>query len=177
MAFLLLGSAQTLCARPKTSAFVRVQQNLEASMEPNDIKTASELAAEAARTADEAGQAAQGYVSESKRIVREAAASIRPSVGEFKQLAAEAADTTGGLAHDAHDLSRDAMRSVGGYAARSLRMARDQMLRLSGQMEDGTNACRQYVASNPMKAALAAVATGALLMTLARHAVKGRGRA
>ena len=143
-------------------------------MDPIDTKTPSQLADEAARTAHDAGQAAQGYAHESQRIVREARESIRPSAGELKALAGEAADTAGGLAHDARDLSRDTMRTARAYAMRSLDAARQGILRLSGQMEDGTNACRSYVASHPMKTALGAAATGAVLMALVRHATKGR---
>ena len=136
-------------------------------MDPNFTRTASQLASDAEDISSDAKQAAQGYVSESKKIVRDAVASIRPRAEEFKDLASEAADTAAGLARDAGDLSSGAARTAKAYATRSALAGRDKAVEM-------TNATRQFVASNPVMSALAAVATGAAIMVLARHAMKGR---
>lgn len=135
-------------------------------MDPNTLRTASELAADAEQISGDAKQAAQGYVSESRRIINDAAASIRPKAQEFKDLASEAADTAAGLARDAGDLSRSATRTAKVYASQGAQVARDRMVRMAGTT-------RQYVADNPLLATLAAVATGAAIMVLMRHSLKG----
>ena len=139
-------------------------------MDPNLTRTASQLASDAEHISSDARQAVQGYVSESKKIIDDAAASIRPRAEEFKDLASEAMDTAAGLARDAGDLSSGAAKAAKAYASRSAQAGRAKAMEM-------TDATRQFVASNPLMSALAAVATGAALMVLARHAMKGRHHA
>lgn len=124
-------------------------------MAADSIKTSSELADEAEQTAQEALQAAQGYARESGRIARDAIPSIRSNVEEVKEIAEDAALT--GRAY-----ARNAVNATG-------RKIRD----FKGQVTHAKDSCLQYIAEEPVRASLAAAASGAVLMTLLLSLMRG----
>lgn len=113
------------------------------------VKTPSDIAAEARERGHEAAQAMQWQ-------------------------GAEALDTAKGIAADARDIAHDASETGKVYA----RDAVDAAGRKLGVWQDKVTAaqecCTRYIAQEPVKSTLIAVATGALLTGLLMSAVRGR---
>lgn len=143
-------------------------------MATDNVKTPSELADEARQTARDAVQAAQGYARESGRIGRDAAQSIRWTVEDAKDTGGQALDTVKALSSDAADIAKDAA-GVGRAYARNAIGATGRTLRdWKGQVSHAKERCKQYVADQPVRSSLIAVASGAVLMTLMLPLIKKR---
>jgi ElaB/YqjD/DUF883 family membrane-anchored ribosome-binding protein len=128
-------------------------------MATDNVRTFSGLADEAERTAQEALEAAQGYARESGRIAKEAIPSIRSNVEDAQEDAKEIAKAT---ALTGRAYARNAVNSTG-------RKIRD----FKGQVTHAKDSCLHYIAEEPVRASLAAAATGAALMTLLLSLMRG----
>jgi gas vesicle protein len=138
-------------------------------MEPDNVKSPSQLAEEARQTGHDALVAAQGYAQESKRIGSEVVQSIRSGISDARETGSEALDTVKGLSSDARDLSRDAAKTGKAYATDALHAA-------GAKVQHAKDACTQYIAEEPVRATLLAAASGAILTSLMLRLMRGRRR-
>jgi hypothetical protein len=145
-----------------------IANNQERSlMESDNIKSPSQLAEEARQTGHDALLAAQGYAGESKRIGGEVADSIRTGVSDARETGSEAVDTVRGLSSDARDLSKDALRTGKAYVSGATQAA-------GAKVQQAKDACTQYIAEEPVRATLMAMAGGAILTSLMLRLMRGR---
>ncbi|MDM0052967.1 hypothetical protein [Variovorax sp. J22R115] len=150
------------------------KQHKEPSMASDDVKTASELAEEARQTGHDAVLAAHGYAQEGQRIGREAARSVRASLADAKETGSEALDTVRGLSNDARDLATDAIRSGRSSARDAVSAVGERARALGERVQHSKEACAGYIAEQPVRATLIAMASGAAAMTLMRHFLRAR---
>jgi ElaB/YqjD/DUF883 family membrane-anchored ribosome-binding protein len=136
--------------------------------------SASELADEAKRTAREALIAAQGYAQESGRIGRDGVQSIRSSVEDARTTGSEALDTVEGLSRDAADIAKDAAITGRTYAQNAVSATGKKLRDWKGQVNHAKESCERYVADEPVRSSLIAVAGGAVLMTVLLSFMKRR---
>jgi ElaB/YqjD/DUF883 family membrane-anchored ribosome-binding protein len=146
------------------------QQGTSMAIETDDVKTPSQIAEEARQAGRDAVQAVQGHVHEANQIGRDAVQAIRPNVEDARQTAREAVDTAKGVASDAQDIASDAARTGRAYARDAANKAVDKasskfndFRQQVGQARDN---CAQYIADEPVKAALISAAGGAALTVL-----------
>jgi len=145
-------------------------------MESDNVKTPSQLADEARQTGRDALQAVQGYAQESGRIGRDAALSIRSSVEDAKEVGLQAAGTVAGLSNDAKDIARDAASTGKAYAKDAVNATGRKIRDFRGHVTHAKESCEQYVAEQPVRASLIAMAAGALVTSLLLSVVRGRRR-
>ena len=113
------------------------------------VKTPSEVAAEARQASHDAVEAVQGH-------------------------AAEALDTAKGVAADAQDIARDAAATGKVYARGALDAAGQKLGLLQDKVAAAQDSCTRYIAQEPVKSTMMAVAGGALLTGLLMAALRGR---
>lgn len=128
-------------------------------MAADSIKTSSGLADEAEQTAQEALQAAQGYARGSGRIARDAIPSIRSNVEEARD--------------DAKEIAEDVALTGRAYARNAVNATGRKIRDFKGQVTHAKDSCLQYIAEEPVRASLAAAASGAVLMTLLLSLMRG----
>lgn len=138
------------------------------------IKTPSEVAAEARQTGHDAMEAVQGHAAEARAIGQEAAASLRPHLQDARAAGAEALDTAKGVAEDAKDTARDAAAAGKAYVRSAVDAANQKLGVLQDKVATAQYTCTQYIAKEPVKATLMAVAGGALLTGILMSALRGR---
>jgi len=125
-------------------------------MATDNVNTSSGFAEQ---TAQEALQAAQGYARESGRIARDAIPSIRSNAEDAKEGAKE--------------IAKDAASTGRAYARNAVNATGRKIRDFKGQVTHAKDSCLQYVAEEPVRASLAAAATGAALMTLLLSLTRG----
>jgi hypothetical protein len=145
-------------------------------MESDNVKTPSQLAGEVKQTAHDALQAAQGYAQESGRIGRDAVQSIRSNVEDAKEVGLQAAGTVAGLSNDAKDIARDAAQTGKVYAKDAVNATGRKIRDFRGQVNHARESCVQYVADQPVRASLIAMAAGAVVTSLLLSTMRGRRR-
>jgi ElaB/YqjD/DUF883 family membrane-anchored ribosome-binding protein len=146
------------------------------AMESEHVKTPAQLAEEARQTGRDAVEAAQGYAAEARRVGAEAVESIRPSLEDARATGREGLDTVRGLANDARDIAGDAAATGRAYAKDAVNAAGRKLHDAKDQFDHARQACVQYIADEPVKAALISAAAGAVLTTLALSLLRGRRR-
>jgi hypothetical protein len=143
-------------------------------MEPDPVKTPSQLAQEAQRTAREALEAAQGYAEESRRIGQDTLRSIRGSAEDAQATGREAIDTVKGLSNDARDMAKDAAAIGKTYARNAVNATGGKIRNFRDQCDDAKASCARYIEAEPVRATLYAAAAGAVLMGLVLATRRGR---
>lgn len=113
------------------------------------VKTPSDIAAEARQTGRDAAQAIEGQ-------------------------AAEALDTARGVAADAKDIAHDASTTGKVYARSAVDAAGRKLGLWQDKVAAAQESCTRYIAQEPVKSTMIAVAGGALLTGLLMAAVRGR---
>ena len=145
-------------------------------MESDNVKTPAQPADEARRVGRDGAEAAQGYAPEARRVGADAMQSIRPSIEDAKATGREGLDTMRGIGGDARDIGGDAPATGRAYAKDAVNAAGKKLHDAQGRMQRTRDACTQFIADEPVKAALVAAASGAVLTTLLMSALRGRRR-
>lgn len=135
-------------------------------MATDNILSPSELADEARQFGGDALQAAQGYAQESGRIGGDALRSIRASVEDAREMGGRAADTAAAISADVKDVARDAGATGRAYARDAVHAAGQKIRHLKERVGDAKANCAKYVADEPVRASLIAIAAGALATTM-----------
>lgn len=142
------------------------------------VKSPAEIAEETRQTAHEANEALHGHAVEAQQVGQAAMRSMQSSAEDAKQTGAEALDTARGVAADLRDRASDAAQIGKVYARNAVNAAGRKLSTWQDQMADAQASCTRYIAQEPVKATLLAVAGGALLTGLLMASLRGprRGR-
>lgn len=143
---------------------------------PGSIKTPGEIADEAAQAAQDAARAARGHALEAAEVARTAVRSVQPILDDARSTIGEAMGTVQGLARDVRDIARDAVVTGGALTQRALDAAGRRLDDGRARVLQTREQCEQYIAAEPVKATLWAMAGGALLAMLLGRAMRPQRR-
>lgn len=114
------------------------------------------------------------YVKTPSELADEARQAGRDAMSAVQGQAAEALDTAEGVAADAKDVAQDATAAGKAYARGAVEAASEKLGVLQDKVAAAQESCTRYIAQQPVKATMMAVAGGALLTGLLMAAVRGR---
>lgn len=114
------------------------------------------------------------YVKTPSEVADEARQAGRDAMSAVQGHAEEARDTAQGMAADAKDVARDAAATGKAYARSAIDAANEKLGVLQDKVATAQETCTRYIAQEPVKATMMAVAGGALLTGLLMAAVRGR---
>jgi len=132
-------------------------------MDDTGTKTLEEIAQEARAAGRDAARAAQGLAQEARAIAGETADDLRSHAADAKATGQQAIDTARGVAGDAKDVARDAARNANARLDRIKEQAGE--LKVRGE---------RYVAEQPLRSTLYAMASGAALAAMLMSFMRGR---
>lgn len=142
-------------------------------MQSDHVKTPSELANELKQTGQAAADTAKNIAEASKSIGTDAINSVKSSADDAKQLGRDAVDLAAAYAHEAAETGSDAVDTGRAYAKDAVNAAGRKIRDLRGQLHATRERGEQFVADQPVRAALIAAAGGAvftaLLLSLMRN--------
>lgn len=139
-----------------------------------ELNTAADVADEAKAVGHDAAIAAAGYAREAKAIATDSSLPIGARVQEAKALAGEAADTARGLGGDLGELAGGAKDVAGAYTRYAADVVKAKLDVAKQGLVARQHACEDYVRENPVRAAVTALAIGAVLTQLLLSALFGR---
>ena len=144
---------------------------------PNDnVKTPSELADELKETGLAAADSAKNIAEASKNIGADAISSVKSSAEDAKQLGRDAASAAGAYAREAAATGSDAVDSGRAYAKDAVNAAGRKIRDLRGQLQATRERSEQFVADQPVRAALIAAAGGAVFTAVLLSLLRGPRR-
>ena len=144
---------------------------------PNEyVKTPSELADELKETGAAAADSAKNFAEASKGLGEEALMSVKSSADDARRLGRDAASAASSYAREVGDIAGEAADTGRVYAKDAVNAAGRKIRDLRGQLHVTRERGEEYVAAQPVRAALIAAAGGAVFTAVLLSLLRGARR-
>ncbi|QNK72959.1 hypothetical protein H7F36_17565 [Variovorax sp. PAMC28562] len=139
-------------------------------MNPDIVKSPSQLADEARGTAGDAFDTAKNFAQASRAVSDDALSSVKDSLqdsaDDAKVLGRDAASAARSYARDARQTGKDAIETGRAYAQDAVNAAGKKVADIKDQLSTARKQSEQYIMDQPVRATLIAAAGGAVLTAL-----------
>jgi ElaB/YqjD/DUF883 family membrane-anchored ribosome-binding protein len=139
-------------------------------MNPDNVKSPSQLADEARGTAGDALDTAKNFAQASRAVSDDALSSVKDSLqdsaDDAKVLGHDAASAARSYVRDARQTGKDAIETGRAYAKDAVNAAGKKIADIKDQLSTARKQSEQYIMDQPVRATLIAAAGGAVLTAL-----------
>lgn len=139
-------------------------------MNPDNVKSPSQLADEARGTAGDALDTAKNFAQASRAVSDDALSSVKDSLqdsaDDARVLGQDAASAARSYARDARQTGKDAIETGRAYAQGAVNAAGKKVADIKDQLLTARKQSEQYIMDQPVRATLIAAAGGAVLTAL-----------